>query len=82
MLCRTLPGARVFIDGAAMGEADAEGWAVLGFIRDAGARAVITAQSGGAEAEQRVEIAPRQFDVQRVDGLPQRSLRIADIAAA
>lgn len=80
VLCRTLPGARLFIDGAAMGEADAEGWAVLGFIRDAGARAVITAQSGGAEAEQRVEIAPRQFDVQRVDGLPQQTVTPTDPA--
>lgn len=80
VLCRTLPGARVFIDGAAMGEADAEGWAVLGFLRDSGARAVITAQSDGAEVEQRVEISARQFDIQRVEGLPQQTVTPTDPA--
>src|SRR5262245_53018864 len=32
-LCRTLPGARIIVDGADRGEADAQGWAVIGFDR-------------------------------------------------
>jgi len=79
-LCRTLPGAEISVDGASMGAADQDGWAVIGFTREYGANARIVAQSGGARAEQAVAIAPRQFDVQRVDGLPQQTVTPSDPA--
>ena len=78
-LCRTIPNARIVIDGADRGNADAQGWAVIGFDRDAPARAEV--QFVGAPGEvstQTFDIMPRQFDVQRVDGLPPQTVTPTD----
>lgn len=69
-LCRTVPGAAITVDGVASGQADAQGWAVIGFTREHANQARVIASAGGAEVTQSLEIAPREFDVQRVDGLP------------
>jgi murein DD-endopeptidase MepM/ murein hydrolase activator NlpD len=69
-LCRTLPGASLSVDGVDSGRADAEGWAVIGFTRDHGAQARVVTAASGAELVQSFAIAPRQFDIQRIDGLP------------
>ncbi len=79
-LCRTLPGATLTIDGADAGAADTEGWAVIGFTRDHGASARIEARAQGAATAQSYEIAARQFDIQRVDGLPQQTVTPTDPA--
>lgn len=79
-LCRTLPGAALTIDGAEAGAADAEGWAVIGFTRDHGASARIEARAQGAAAAQSYDIAARQFDIQRVDGLPPQTVTPTDPA--
>jgi murein DD-endopeptidase MepM/ murein hydrolase activator NlpD len=79
-LCRTLPGAALTIDGADAGAADAEGWAVIGFTREHGANARIEARAQGAVSAQSYEIAARQFDIQRVDGLPPQTVTPTDPA--
>jgi murein DD-endopeptidase MepM/ murein hydrolase activator NlpD len=77
-LCRTLPGALVSLDGAAIGAADAEGWIVLGFTREHGASAQITAAASGASVSETYDIASREFDIQRIDGLPQQTVTPSD----
>ncbi|QGZ94487.1 M23 family metallopeptidase [Terricaulis silvestris] len=87
-LCRTLPGAVINVDGVSSGIADAQGWAVIGFPRDHDAEAVVAAsepvrtdgvrQDVYRTVEGRYAIAPRQFDIQRVDGLPQQTVTPTD----
>lgn len=79
-LCRTLPGAQIIVDSVPSGEADQNGWAVIGFNREHGAEGVVIAQSGGTRISQTYAIAPRQFDIQRVDGLPQNTVTPTDPA--
>jgi murein DD-endopeptidase MepM/ murein hydrolase activator NlpD len=80
-LCRTLPGASIAVDGVASGEADAQGWAVIGFNREHGPEArVVASAPTRPDAEQRYAIAPRSFDIQRVDGLPQQTVTPTDPA--
>jgi murein DD-endopeptidase MepM/ murein hydrolase activator NlpD len=79
-LCRTLPGAAIAVDGVASGEADAQGWAVIGFNREHGAEGVVTASANGASVRESYAIAPRAFDIQRVNGLPQQTVTPTDPA--
>ena len=48
-LCRTLPNAPVSLDGASIGNADAEGWIVIGFTREHGAEADFEHHFAGAD---------------------------------
>jgi murein DD-endopeptidase MepM/ murein hydrolase activator NlpD len=89
-LCRTLPGATITVDGAEAGAADQAGWAVIGFTREHGAQAVVRAvavqpvdaagiqNSSTRSVSQTYAIAPREFDIQRVDGLPQQTVTPTD----
>ncbi|ANP47933.1 peptidase M24 [Candidatus Viadribacter manganicus] len=79
-LCRTMPNAAIYLDGAESGAADADGWVVVGFTREHGPTAQIQARAGGESATQSVDIAPREFDIQRVDGLPQQTVTPTDPA--
>jgi hypothetical protein len=80
VLCRSLPGAAIFVDGVASGAADAQGWAVIGFPRDHGANGAVEARAAGRSVSQSYDIAPREFDIQRVDGLPQQTVTPTDPA--
>lgn len=80
VLCRTVPGAQLTIDGADAGGADRDGWAVIGFTREHGASARVQASVQGAVVAETYEIAPRQFDIQRVDGLPPQTVTPTDPA--
>jgi len=79
-LCRTLPGAQLTIDGADAGGADRDGWAVIGFTREHGATARVAASVQGASVSETYAIAPRAFDIQRVDGLPPQTVTPTDPA--
>jgi hypothetical protein len=79
-LCRTVPNAEILVDGAASGESDAEGWVVIGFTREHGARVQVQARAGGESVVQNYDIAPRQFDIQRIDGLPPQTVNPTDPA--
>ena len=87
-LCRTMPGAAISVDGVASGEADENGWAVVGFNREHGPSARVearlmqtsaNAQSSSVSAAD-YTIAPREFDIQRVNGLPQQTVTPTDPA--
>lgn len=80
VLCRTVPGAQLTIDGADAGGADQDGWAVIGFTREHGASARVQASVQGAVVAETYDIAPREFDIQRVDGLPPQTVRPTDPA--
>jgi hypothetical protein len=73
-LCRTVPGAAILVDGVERGSADAEGWAVIGFGREHGSSTRVQAHANGETAVQTYEISARQFDIQRVDGLPPQTV--------
>lgn len=88
-LCRTVPGARITVDGVPSGAADEQGWAVVGFNREHGPSARITATvaprdlPAGAipvahDVERTYAIASREFEVQRVDGLPPQTVTPSD----
>ncbi|MGE0596028.1 MAG: M23 family metallopeptidase [Hyphomonadaceae bacterium] len=79
-LCRTMPGAQLSVDGADAGGADAQGWAVIGFTREHGPEARVEASVQGAVVAQTYAIAPREFDIQRVDGLPPQTVTPTDPA--
>ncbi len=79
-LCRTVPGATVLVDGVESGQADAQGWAVIGFTREHAATAQVQARAGETSAAMSYNIAPRTFDIQRVDGLPQQTVTPTDPA--
>lgn len=79
-ICRTRPGAEVLLDGVAMGHADQDGWAVIGFTREHGAQANVVARAEGGQVLQSYAVTPRQFDVQRIDGLPQQTVTPTDPA--
>lgn len=79
-LCRTLPGAAIYIDGVASGEADANGWALIGFNREHGPQGEVEARSGERSVTRTFAIAPRAFDIQRVNGLPQQTVTPTDPA--
>lgn len=77
-LCRATPGAEILVDGAAAGRADAQGWAVIGFTREHGAQARVSARTDAGETSAAYAIAPRQFDIQRVNGLPPQTVNPTD----
>ena len=80
VVCRTLPGAQVLVDGAEMGRADQDGWAVIGFTREHSAQGIVVARAQNAQVTQTYAVAPREFDIQRVDGLPQQTVTPTDPA--
>jgi murein DD-endopeptidase MepM/ murein hydrolase activator NlpD len=77
---RTAPRAQILVDGKPVGEASAQGVFVIGFDRDAPAEAKLTAQTAAATAERMLAIAPVDYDVQRIDGLPQDQVTPQDPA--
>jgi len=67
---RAAPGSRVEIDGHRVAVSP-EGIFLVGFGRDAATRARLSVTGpDGARSEREIEIAARDYDVQRVDGLP------------
>ncbi|UFN47560.1 M23 family metallopeptidase [Roseomonas sp. OT10] len=67
---RAAPGSRVTLDGRTVPVA-ADGTFALGFGRDATGEAVLAVTAPGGRTEtRRLAIAPREWDVQRISGLP------------
>jgi murein DD-endopeptidase MepM/ murein hydrolase activator NlpD len=66
------------LDGAETGRADAGGWIVLGFDRDAPAAASILVRGAAADRLETRTVAARTFSVQRVDGLPPETVTPTD----
>ena len=71
------PGARVTFDGRPLRVSE-EGVFVLGFGRDAPAAGVLRVEyPDGGRLERRLEIAGREYEIQRIDGLPPRKVNPA-----
>jgi len=65
-----VPGARVSLDGVAV-PVDAAGRFLLGFGRDAAPRATLRIETpGGGVSDSPIDVARRDWAVQRVDGVP------------
>ena len=77
---RTVPRAVVDVDGQVRTTASANGWFVVGFDRDAPpvSKLTITTPDGSAVDER--AIAPGDFDIQRIDGLPPEQVTPTDPA--
>jgi len=69
---QTAPGSTVTLDGRPLRIAT-DGAFVFGFGREAGPAAVLEIVApDGKRDTRRLAIAPRRFDIQRIDGLPER----------
>ncbi|WP_306302011.1 hypothetical protein [Brevundimonas abyssalis] len=71
---RTWPRAIVFVDGEALTTASAAGLFIVGFDRDAAASARIEVLSGVRRESRDVTIAPGDFAITRIDGLPPQTV--------
>lgn len=69
MIGHTAKGATVTLDGAPL-RPSADGTFVFGFGRDHGPTAVVVAVKDGRTKTHTLAVAARQWDVQRIDGLP------------
>lgn len=70
---RVAPGAKVYLDGKAVAVAP-DGRFLFGFGREAEAAAELRAEGPDGTVTRRLEIARRDYDIQRVDGLPDRKV--------
>ncbi|MDG2045892.1 MAG: M23 family metallopeptidase [Halioglobus sp.] len=70
----TVPsGSHVTLDGETL-DVLQEGTTVAGFGRDAAATAELVVDDGAAVCRQTLQIAPREYAVQRVQGVPQKTV--------
>lgn len=67
---RTTPRATIDVDGQVLTTASANGWFVIGFDRDAPPASKLTVTTPDGSAIDERAIAPGDFDIQRIDGLP------------
>jgi murein DD-endopeptidase MepM/ murein hydrolase activator NlpD len=66
------PGARIAVDGRAVRVAP-DGRFLIGFGREAGPNAILAViWPDGTQERRALDIAPRAYDIQRIDGLPER----------
>jgi murein DD-endopeptidase MepM/ murein hydrolase activator NlpD len=77
---RTTPRADIWLDDEAVGRASANGLFVVGFDRDAAATSTLRVASNGASSSHVFNVLPGDFDVQRIDGLPDSQVNPADPA--
>lgn len=79
-IVRTQAGASFAVDGEALGEASRDGLFIVGFDRDAAAQSLLSVKAGGNSSEHRFDIANGNFDVQKIDGLPEDQVTPEDPA--
>lgn len=60
--------------------ASKDGWFLLGFDRDSGPSEALRVQGPGGVARRTLAIAPTDYDVQRIDGLPESQVSPTDPA--
>ena len=76
----TQPRAVISLDGEIIGPASADGYFFLGFDRDAPAAATVSAQTDQGVVSYAMTIVPGDFDIQRINGLPQDQVNPTDPA--
>lgn len=79
-LGRTWPRALVFVDGEALAAASSSGHFIVGFDRDAPASVQIEVRLDGRSTRRTLDIAPGDFPITRVDGLPPSTVTPTDPA--
>ncbi len=79
-LGRTEPRATVLLDGAPVTQASQAGYFVIGFDRDAPPSALLAVVTPDGRSEHALAIAPGDFDIQRIDGLPADQVSPSDPA--
>lgn len=79
-LGRTWPRALIFVDGEALAAASSSGRFIVGFDRDAPSSVQIEARLDGRSARRTLDIAPGDFPITRVDGLPPSTVEPSDPA--
>ena len=67
------PGSRVTLDGETLDVLQA-GTTIAGFGRNAAATAELVVEDGADVCHQMLQITPRQYAVQRVQGVPQKTV--------
>nr|WP_245863909.1 M23 family metallopeptidase [Caulobacter mirabilis] len=67
---RTAPDADILLDGERLSKASGGGWFFVGFDRDAAAAATVRVETPAGAAQSVLTIAPGDFDIQRISGLP------------
>ncbi|WP_269716533.1 M23 family metallopeptidase [Caulobacter sp. NIBR2454] len=70
MFGQTAPRAVVSLDGVEVTTASRTGWFFIGFDRDAPPITLLTVSRDGETFQHRITVAPGDFDIQRIDGLP------------
>jgi hypothetical protein len=80
LIGRTRPGAMLAIDGDILGEASPHGLFVVGFDRDAPAESKLSLSEGKWCEIESLSIAPVDYDIQKIDGLPQDQVTPEDPA--
>ena len=71
---KTRPGALIALDGGKVEQSD-DGYFLLGFNRDAKPEAQLTVRfQDGTDARRQFKIKKRNYDIQRIDGLPKRKV--------
>ena len=77
---RTAPRAWILLDGQDVGQASAQGLFIVGFDRDSAAAADLVVRTHGGQAERTLAIGKVDYDIQRIDGLPQDEVEPTDPA--
>lgn len=75
---RTAPRAAILVNDKAVGAASADGVFVVGFDRDEPPQAKLTVQTPWGALDHTFNIAPVDYDLQRLDGLPQDQVTPTD----
>ena len=75
---RTSPRAAILINDKPVGQASAEGLFLIGFDRDEPATTKLTVALGEASAAHQIAVSPVDYDIQRIDGLPQDQVTPSD----
>jgi hypothetical protein len=70
---QTVPGARVWLDDQSL-RVNSEGYFLFGFGRDAEGERVLRIERGGNRFERRLGLIPREWNIQRVEGVPGRTV--------
>jgi len=79
-LGRTTPRAALSVNDKPVGVASAEGLFVIGFDRDEPASTKLTVQTPQSVVDHQFAVAPVDYDIQRIDGLPQDQVTPTDPA--
>jgi murein DD-endopeptidase MepM/ murein hydrolase activator NlpD len=78
LICRTDPGASVTLGDITV-SADEDGWVVIGHDRDAAPETMLrVVAASGAVHEETVAVEQREYQIQRIEGTPQRFNQLSE----